>query len=193
MRNIFTVFGLAIMTVARSSAHCDSIDGPVVKAAREALASGDVNLVMPWIQPKDEDVIRQSFIRTLAVRKLNPDAERLADTWFFETLVRIHRAGEGASYDGLKPTGYALSPAITAADQAIEKDSDVSLTKMLTAAVQEGVNQRFHRVLEAKRYKPSDVNGGREYVAAYVRFIHFVEGLHMAVATPVEHVAHDAH
>jgi len=54
MRNIIIAFGLVIVTAAMASAHCDSIDGPVVTAAREALASGDIGLVLPWVQPKDE-------------------------------------------------------------------------------------------------------------------------------------------
>lgn len=33
-------------------AHCDSLDGPVIKAARTAFTTGDVNLVLVWVQPK---------------------------------------------------------------------------------------------------------------------------------------------
>ena len=34
----------------------------------------------------------------------------------------------------------------------------------------------------------NDVEAGRAYVAAYVDFIHYVEGVHEASATPGEHV-----
>ena len=187
MRNTITAFGLVIVTAAVAAAHCDSIDGPVVTAAREALAAGDAGLVLPWVQPKDEASVRQAFARTLAVRRLNPEARDLADTWFFETVVRIHRAGEGAPYDGLKPAGYHVNPAIAAADTAIKTGSDENLVKTLTAAAREGTHERLHAVLEAKDYKPSDVNAGRKYVAAYVQFIHFVEGLHTAVSGSTEH------
>jgi hypothetical protein len=43
------------------------------------------------------------FTKTLAVRKQSKEAKELADMYFFETLVRIHCAGEGAPYTGLKP------------------------------------------------------------------------------------------
>ena len=92
-------------------AHCDGMDGPVVKAAQAALAKGDVNLVLIWVRKNDETEIRQAFERTVNVRKLSPEAKELADTYFFETLVRIHRAGEGAPYTGLKPAGRDLGPA----------------------------------------------------------------------------------
>ena len=85
-------------------------------AARAALDRGDVSLALVWVQPKDEAEIRDVFARTLAVRKLSPEAKELADRHFFETLVRVHRAGEGASYTGLKPAGRDLGPAIPAAE-----------------------------------------------------------------------------
>jgi uncharacterized protein DUF6448 len=87
-------------------AHCDGMDGPVVKAAQKALQTGDVNLLLIWVQKKsDEAEIQKVFAETMAMRKLGPDAKALADRYFFETLVRLHRAGEGAPYTGLKPAG----------------------------------------------------------------------------------------
>src|SRR6187402_881198 len=75
-------------------AHCDGMDGPVVKAAQKALDDGNVNLVLIWVQKNDEAEIKNAFEKALAVRKLNNEAKELADLYFFETLVRIHRAGE---------------------------------------------------------------------------------------------------
>jgi hypothetical protein len=71
-------------------------DGPVVKAAQRDLQTGDVNQVLVWVRPQDEDEIKKAFDETLAVRKLSPQAQALADRYFFEALVRIHRAGENA-------------------------------------------------------------------------------------------------
>lgn len=178
---------LALLSATALPAHCDSLDGPVVTAARHALSAGDVNLVLPWVSAKDEPAIRSALARTLSVRNLNPEAKDLADTWFFETVVRIHRAGEGAPYDGLKPAGRDLGPAIAAADKAVESGSDDALIKLLTAAAQEGLHHRFHILLEAKNYKPADLKAGREYVAAYVDFLHFAERLHQAMSTGHAH------
>jgi len=105
------------------------MDGPVVKAAQRALASADVNPVLIWVQSKDEGEVRDAFAKTIAVRKLNPDAQELADLYFFETVVRIHRAGEGEPYTGLKPAGRDLGPAIPAADKALEDGSVGLLVK----------------------------------------------------------------
>lgn len=162
-------------------AHCDGLDGPVVKAARQALARSDVNLVLIWVQPGDEAELRRTFEQTMAVRRLSPEAEKLADHYFFETLVRIHRAGEGEPFTGLKPAGRDLGPAIPLAERAIESGSAEEAARVLTAAVSAGLQQRIKKVQEAKGSKYGDVQAGRRYVQAYVGFLHYVEGLHAAV------------
>ncbi len=162
-------------------AHCDGMDGPVVKAAQRALAKGDVNLVLIWVQADDEKEIRKVFAKTMAVRKLNAEAIELADLYFFETLVRIHLAGEGAPYTGLKPAGRDLGPAIPAADKAIETGAVEPLVKLITSESANGIRKRFQRVTAAKKFNAEDVKAGREHVKAYVEFVHYVEGLHESV------------
>jgi len=75
---------------------------------------------------------------------------------FFETLVRIHRAGEGAPYTGLKPAGRDLGPAIPAADKALESGSSEQLVKLLTDTVRNGVHERFKDVIAKKSYDPNN-------------------------------------
>jgi hypothetical protein len=160
------------------------MDGPVVTAARKALDSGNVNLVLIWLQRTDERDIKKAFERTLAVRKLNPEAKELADTYFFETLVRVHRAGEGAPYTGLKPAGLDLGPAIPAADKALQEGSVDPLVKLLTEAVQHGVHEHFAAANAKKAFDKNDVEAGRKYVQAYVPFLHYVEGIYEATKAP---------
>jgi len=167
-------------------AHCDGLDGPVETAAREALESGNVNRVLIWVRSDDEGEIRAAFDQTLTVRKLGPEAKALADRYFFETLVRIHRAGEGAPYTGLKPAGRDLGPAIPAADKAIASGSDTDLEHLLTGEVRKGLHRHFEAVVERKEFAKNDVAAGRAYIEAYVPFIHYVERLYEAAVTAVE-------
>jgi hypothetical protein len=113
----------------------------------------------------------------LSVRKLGPEAKDLADRFFFETVVRVHRASEGAPYSGLKPAGFDLGPAITAADTALDTESIEALEKLLTDAVRKGLSEHFHSVVSRKNFDPNDVAAGRLYVEAYVPYVHYVEGL----------------
>lgn len=186
------LFVALLIATSRILAHCDGLDGPVVKAAQKALESGNVNLALIWVQKEAEPEIRKAFQQTLEVRKLNPAARELADTYFFETLVRIHRAGEGAPYTGLKPAGRDLGPAIPAADRALENGSAEPLLKLLNEAMQQGVQEHFERLTAHKNFNPNEVEAGREFVKAYVEFVHYVERLYEAAARPASGHFHDS-
>jgi len=166
--------------------HCDGLDGPVVTAAREALQKGNANLIFVWVQKNDEPEILRAFEYTLAVRKVSSEAMALADTYFFETVVRIHRAGEGAPFTGLKPAGRDLGPAIPAADTALRAGDADPLVKLLSEEVARGVREHFKRTQALVDYAKDNVEAGRRFVEAYVAYIHFVERIHEAADQPAE-------
>ena len=187
------VIGLSGLVYLRSaSAHCDTMDGPVVKAAKQALQSGNVNYILPWVAEADEPQIRAAFAQARKVRKLSPEAKKLADNYFFETLVRIHRAGEGAPYTGLKPAGSEVNPAVAAADRAFESGAAEELSALLTEAVKAGVQARFAEAMEAQSKQVNDVAARRRGVHGYVEFVHYVEGIYNAAAMSGPHAAADA-
>ena len=171
---------IALSVATPAGAHCDGLDGPVVTAARQALDAGDPDRVLIWVQPADEAEIRAAFGQAMAVRRLGPEARALADRFFFETLVRLHRAGEGAPYTGLQPAGRDLGPAIPLADRAVAAGSDRELVQFMRERVVEGISERFRDVRSKRDFRPGDLAAGRAYVASYVSFIHYVEGLDAA-------------
>jgi hypothetical protein len=178
--------------------HCDTLDGPLVMLARKAVETGSVNLVLPWVRAEDEAEIRTAFAQTQSVRRLGGEARDLAERHFFETLVRVHRASEGAPYTGLKPAGLDLGPAVPAADRALEDGSIDAVVKLVTDAVRKGIHEHFHAAAGRRRFDPNDVAAGRKYVEAYVPYVHYVERLWEAATNEVhghapEHGAHVHH
>ena len=186
LRKLILTIVLLSSAVAPAYAHCDSIDGPVVKAAQKALEAGNVNYVLRWVMPEQEAEVKAAFEQTLAVRTLSSEARTLADRYFFETVVRLHREGEGAPYTGLKPAGRDLGPAIPAADEALETGSIDELRRLLLGAVEEGLEARFHEAYALSAGDPADVETGRAFVGAYVEYIHYAERLYEA-AHATEH------
>lgn len=182
---IFFALGMVVFTPQLAQAHCDTLDGPVVLTAMKALEKGDVTSVLKWVKKEHEGEIRDLFKKTLAVRSQGPEAKELADRYFLETLVRLHRAGEGAPYTGL--SAEPVEPIIAAADQALEKGSVEDLVKHVTEAVASGIRKRFAATAEKKKHADDGVAAGREFVEAYVDFTHYVERLHLDVTGPVEH------
>ena len=183
----------ALLGTAGAFAHCDTMDGPVVTTAKAALEKGDVTPVLKWVKQEYEAEIRTAFKKSLAVRTKGPEAKDLADMAFFETLVRIHRAGEGMPYTGILPAGTAVEPGIAAADEAVDSGRVDALVKEITEGVASGVGSRFARVVATKKRADENVAAGREYVEAYVTFIHYVEGLHTATESSAAHEGHTEH
>lgn len=177
------VMGLAAGPVA---AHCDSLGGPVVADARSALSAGKIDQVLKWIGPDDEAAIRDAFEITLAVRSESETAMHLAGRYFFETLVRIHRATEGEAFSGLKPAG-SVDPAIAAADRALESGQGNVIAEEIAAGVRAGVQERFAAAYAARQTADRSAADGRAYVQAYVQFTHFVETASHLVESGASH------
>ena len=177
-----TALAIVLLVNTTAWAHCDGLDGPVVTDARLALEASDVTPVLKWIPEADEQEVREAFDQALVVRELGAEAKQLADRYFFETLVRLHRAYEGAPFTGLLPSGAEVSPAIAKADAALEQGEVDELARPIAAAVEAGVREQFAAASAAKADKDASVEAGRAYVDKYVEFVHYVKHLHEAVA-----------
>lgn len=187
MKTFLVIIFMVLLTISISNsafAHCDTMDGPVVKDAQVALEENDVTPVLKWIKKDAEPGVRSAFQTAVTERTKNPQNKESSDRKFFETLIRIHRAGEGADFTGLKPAG-AVEPIVAEADKALETSSSDALTTKMAHHLTEAVKERFNRAFELKKHKDESVDAGREYVEAYVEYVHYVEGIHNAVVGKV--------
>lgn len=186
---LFIVIGMFFPMNAE--AHCDSMDGPVILAAQKALKTGDVNGVLIWVNAKQENQIRTVFAQTMKVRTMSEDVREIADLYFFETLVRLHRETEGEPYTGLKPAGTDFGPAIPAGDNAMETGSLVEVRNLIMNTFEEGLQPRFENLVEAKDFNSENLEAGREFVKRYVEFMHYIEPVYGMVKS--EHAVKHAH
>ena len=179
---------LLLATPYYASAHCDTLDGPVIIDAKKAIQSKDITPVLKWVKPKDEKAVRAAFQKTLS----NPKGVEAGEHSFFTTLVKIHRAGEGAPFTGLKPAG-TVEPAVAEADKALASGSADSLVKLITNDVAAGIRERYDHAAAAYKHKDDSVAQGREFVEAYVEFTHYVERLHQDATGKGAHGEHAEH
>lgn len=159
------------------SAHCDSYEGPIIPVAQEALRSGNVTPLLKWVEPKHETELKEAFERARGVAKDSPAAKELAELWFLETFVRVHREGEGAPYTGLKPAG-SMDPFYKEADAALEEGSVDELAKSVANDIAEEIRQRFSKAKDLQKSAEDNPEAGRKFVAAYVEYMHFLEAMH---------------
>lgn len=182
---LFLASFILIFTNA-ASAHCDSVEGPVVKASQKALETGNINYVLVWVRADDEKEIKTMFDKVNKVRTLSPEAKELADMYFFETVVRVHRMGEGVGYTGLKYADYKPEEGIEAADIVIEKNSLSDVLIRLDEKYHSSAKIMFADLRAKRNYELNDLAAGREYVESYVQFIHYVEELYSGKKEHVE-------
>lgn len=168
------VLALAMPRPAR--AHCDTMDGPTVADGRRALESGNANVALKWVDADHESELQAAFDLARRVRGLGDDARELADRYFLETLVRLHRAGEGEPYTGIRPSGIAIDEKVVAADRAIAEESLAPLEPLVSGDELPELRERFERVLATKDFDVDDLAAARGYIAAYVAFFHLAEG-----------------
>lgn len=178
IEGIIILVGIALVTIMskKAEAHCDTMDGPAVQDGRRALETGNINYAYKWIFEEFEEELKEIFDLSLKVRKLGADAREAADRWFLENLVRIHRAGEGASYNGLKPSGTVLDPKVAAADESIALGNMSPIKGYVTMDKYHLLEEKFNRAIALKDYDINDVKAARAYVEAYVTFFKMAEG-----------------
>lgn len=169
-----------------AQAHCDALGGPVANAAQKALEDGNVNPVLAYAPAAVETEIRAAFEKSRKVRELGPDAQALADQSFMETVIRLHRAGEGAAYTGLKPAGIDYGPVIPAAEHAVETGDLTKLKAILNEEIEHALSERLAhaRQLQKASLEPTtaaEVPHARARVSAELGFITFAETVHQAV------------
>lgn len=186
LTGITATVAFAFATPHNAAAHCDTLDGPVVQDAHKALVAKDITPVLKWVKAKDEKAVKAAFTKALAAKGASTEASH---NKFFATLVKIHRAGEGAPFTGLKPAG-SVEPAVAEADKALTNGSADALVKLISDDITAGIKKRYEHAAAAYKHKDESVAQGREFVEAYVEFTHYVEKLHMAATAKSAHGEH---
>lgn len=172
----FFIIGLFILPIS-TNAHCDTLDGPVITAARKALDHKNPNFVLIWVKKEDEEEVKKAFKKALDKRKRakNQQEKIMAEMEFFESLVKIHRLSEGANYEGLKPIGQ-IPEEIKLADQAVESGQlDKVLARISSSKDKNTIQQLFQELMKDQKYSTHDLDKGRQFVKSYVNFLHSAE------------------
>lgn len=161
--------------------HCDSLDGPVVSAARLALDADNPALVLPYVPEEAEAEVKAVFDQVTDARVLGGQARVVADRHFFETVVRLHRAGEGAPYTGLKPAGLSHGPVIPLAERAVLTGDAGEVVGFLAAELTDQVERRLAEVRSLEDSRSRSLADARRHVEAMLDFEVYCHSVHQAL------------
>lgn len=186
---VLAIVGVSVF-VANVYAHCDTMSGPVAIAAGKALESGDIRLAQIWVGENQEKELQERFRECMSVRKMGGQAKELADKYFIETVIRLHRQAEGMPYTGVKPA-QPLPPDVAAAEKALEAGDIKIVTDLLNEEIKTGVQKWFDQAMQAKKHKDEGIVAGREWVDAYVKYVVYVHGLALQINAGPQHGVED--
>lgn len=168
-------------------AHCDTMDGPLVADIKKSLKSKNIIPVLKWIKKSDEEEIKNMFKKVLCFSQENSELKEILNLYFIETVVRVHRSGEGAPYNGIKPAGFPIDPIIKKGDLSITSGKIDDLAELLSKEIKIKIKNKFEKAWELKSNADLDVEIGRKYTEAYADYIHFIESLHKLIEDSHHH------
>jgi hypothetical protein len=186
---VVVIIGISVL-VGAAYAHCDTMSGPVAVAAKKALESGNINLARIWVGESQDKELEERFNECLSVRKLGGRAKELADKYFIETVIRLHRQAEGMPFTGVKPA-QPLPPDVAAAEKALQTGNIEIVTDLLNEEIKVGVQKWFEQAMQARKHKDESIEAGREWVDAYVKYVVYVHGLHLQIKAGPQHGVED--
>ena len=181
---LFFLMGLSLPQQAR--AHCDRVNGPVAVDAQKALETGDVSHALIWVTEKQSEQLRSAFERTKEVYAKGGESKKLAERYFMETTVRLHRKAEGMPYTGLKPA-QPNPEDIAFAEEALKSGEVQPVTKLLADEIKDKVIELHQEAISANNDKGKSIAEGREAVDAYVRYIVYVHSLYETIQAGPAH------
>src|SRR3972149_4198953 len=71
------------------------------------------------------------------------------------------------------------------------KEKQKSMLALIEEKIHEGIHRYYVEAMERKKHAGESMEAGREYVQAYVPYLHFVERLYVDATTPIAHGAGD--
>jgi hypothetical protein len=170
--------------------HCDTLDGPVVTAARDALERDDVDVALPFVPADGEDEVRAAFELARGARAEGPAAREVADLYFFDTVVRVHRRGEGAAHTGLKPAGLDVGPVIPVAERAADTGDPTALVALLSEELDQQVARRLAEVRTLAAHAGEGVPAARAATSARLGLLVWSHKVHALLHAEVHEDGH---
>jgi regulator of cell morphogenesis and NO signaling len=130
-----------------------------------------------WVRPQDEPEVRGVFDRVSSMRTHDDAARFVGERLFIETVVRLHRAGEGMPYTGVKWEAAPMDEGVALAESALTAGSLAPVLRESSRRLHQSLEQLYGDVTSTRHYEPGNVEAGRRSVEAYVRYVHQVEAL----------------
>jgi phosphotransacetylase len=165
----------------------DPQNGPVMRAAKTALETGDANYIVIWVPEESENTLKNLLEKTCCTQSIKNNMQNRAIDWYFDTVNRLCFANRKMMSTVLKPEGSGENLIVSKAVKAIETGSVEEITDSISVAHEDKVKQRFRQVMNMKNFPVNNPADGRAYVAAFFEFIGYVQSLSFEIPGKRDH------
>jgi cell division inhibitor SulA len=128
--------------------HHDAGNGPVMKAAKMALETGNANYVLIWVPEESENSLKNILEKTCCERSVRRNMQNRTIDWYFETVNRLHSANDGALYSCLKHGRRDEIPIVPMMERAIETGNLEKILGFIPNTLLADMRERFHHVMD---------------------------------------------
>jgi len=158
--------------------HCDRNDGPVTRAAKRALETGNAQHILIWIQEDSENTVKNLLEKACCERTTRNDAHNNTVDWYFGTVSRLHSAYHGTHNLNISTKTPEEKAIILLVERACESGNFEDLSPVIPDDCTGEMRQYFDDVMKMRNFDKKNSAAGRVYVSAVVNFITFVYHLH---------------
>lgn len=155
----------------------DEMPGPVLKAAKIALETGNVNYILIWVPENYENTVKNLLEKTCCKRSSVLNTQKQAYDWYYETVNRLFSASRACDYLTYQSKAFAENPLVLKVYKAIESGNFEKIRDEIPVSYEADAQQRFLHVMNLRDYPVNNIAAGRSYVSAFFDFNRYVHDL----------------
>jgi hypothetical protein len=163
----------------------DEMQGPVVKAAKMALETGNVNYILIWLPEESENTLKNLLEKTCCTRSSRMNMKNRAYDWYFEMVNRFFNIGRPRDNLTIRG-GLAEKPLDLKVDKAIESGNFEEIRDIIPVTHEADAKQRFLHVMNMRNYPVNNIAEGRAYVSAFFDFNRYMHDLYSGILCKVD-------
>jgi hypothetical protein len=154
----------------------DVRQGPVFKAAKMSLETGNANYILIWLPEESENTLKNLLEKTCCERTSRMNMQKQAYDWYFETVNRFYLSSRSPDYNTTQSRGLAGNLFLKI-DRAIESGNFEEIRDIIPVTHEADAKQRFHNIIKMRDFSVNNLAAGRSYVSAFFDFNQYVQDL----------------
>jgi hypothetical protein len=159
--------------ISRNNVH----NGPVMRAAKMALETGNADHILIWVPEESENTLKNLLEKTCCERTTQRKARNHSIEWYLQTINRLHSEYYRPHDLNISTKTPEERKTILLVERACETGNFDEIATVMQITSDEEIRQRFNDVLNKSNYDMDNIAAGRAYVSAFTDFIACINSL----------------